>query len=58
MDNEINEIEIFWLRQQHELVKLSQEKDQKNKQVKVLTKKVTIMEQKKLRVKNEIDGHK
>ena len=39
------------------MVKLSQEKDKKNKEVKVLTKKVTILEQKKLRVKNEIDGH-
>jgi len=57
MDNEINEIEIFWLRQQHELVKLNQEKDQRTKSVKVLTKKVTILEQKKLRVKNEIEGH-
>lgn len=57
MDNEINEIEIFWLRQQHELVKLNQEKDQRTKGVKVLTKKVTILEQKKLRVKNEIEGH-
>jgi len=57
LNNEINEIEIFWLRQQHELVKLSQEKDQRNKEIKVLTKKITILEQKKLRVENEIDGH-
>jgi len=39
------------------LVKLNQEKDQRTKSVKVLTKKVTILEQKKLRVKNEIEGH-
>lgn len=57
LNTEINDIEIFWLRQQHELVKLSQEKDQRAKEIKVLTKKITILEQKKLRVENEIDGH-
>ena len=57
LNNEINETEIFWLRQQHELVKLSQERDTRAKDIKVLTKKITILEQKKLRVENEIEGH-
>jgi len=37
------------------LVKINQQRDKKTKEVKVLTKKVTILQQKKLRVENEIE---
>jgi len=55
LETEIAEAELYWLKQQHELVKISQQRDKKTKEVKVLTKKVTILQQKKLRVENEIE---
>ena len=55
LEAEINEAELFWLKQQHELVKINQQRDKKTKEVKVLTKKVTILQQKKLRVEHEIE---
>ena len=56
LECEIAEAELFWLKQQHELVKINQQRDKKSKEVKVLTKKVTILQQKKLRVENDIDA--
>ena len=56
LECEIAEAELFWLKQQHELVKINQQRDKKSKEVKVLTKKVTILQQKKLRVENDIEA--
>ncbi|XP_078491914.1 coiled-coil domain-containing protein 40 [Ciona intestinalis] len=51
----IAELQRFWLRQQHELVQLSKEREQQNVDVDKLKKQHTILTQKKLRIEGEID---
>lgn len=56
LGSDIAEAEVAWLKQQHELVKINQERDQKSRDVKALTKKVTILQQKKIRIESEIEA--
>jgi len=58
LSTDIAEAEVAWLKQQHELVRINQEKDKKNRDVKALTKKVTILQQKKIRIESEIEADK
>ncbi|XP_076810379.1 coiled-coil domain-containing protein 40-like [Clavelina lepadiformis] len=51
----INDLQQFWLRQQHELVQLTKERDQQYDDVNTLKKQHTILTQKKLRIEGEID---
>lgn len=46
----ITDLQQFWLRQQHELVQLSKDRDQQNADVENLKKQRTILTQKKLRI--------
>ena len=46
----ITNIQQFWLRQQHELVRLTQQRDQQNEDVSSLRKQHTILSQKKMRI--------
>ncbi|XP_039265191.1 coiled-coil domain-containing protein 40-like isoform X1 [Styela clava] len=55
MGGEITDLQQFWLRQQHELVSLSKERDQQQTDVETLKKQHTILLQKKLRIEGEID---
>jgi chromosome segregation ATPase len=52
---EIVELQLMWLRNQHELVKLSQETDSHDKNVENLKKQFTILSQKKLRIETNIE---
>ena len=58
LSTDIAEAEVAWLKQQHELVRINQEKDKKNRDVKALTKKVRILQQKKIRIESEIEADK
>ncbi len=47
---EIGELQQMWLRDQSELVRLSQDKDSQSRDVENLKKQLTILSQKKLRI--------
>ncbi|XP_072882258.1 coiled-coil domain-containing protein 40 isoform X1 [Hemitrygon akajei] len=53
-NKEISSLQQFWLRQQHELVMLTQEREQQTASVELQKKQVTILEQKKIRTENMI----
>lgn len=53
--NEITELQQLWLRQQNELVRLSQDKDGQSSDVEKHKRQLTILSQKKIRTENEID---
>ncbi|KAJ8037566.1 Coiled-coil domain-containing protein 40 [Holothuria leucospilota] len=53
---EIADLQQFWLRQQLELVKMSKEKNNQQRQVDNMKKALTILHMKKMRIENEIDG--
>ncbi|XP_078257419.1 coiled-coil domain-containing protein 40 isoform X3 [Rhinoraja longicauda] len=53
-NKEIASLQQFWLRQQHELVTLTQEREQQMANVELQRKQVTILEQKKIRTENMI----
>lgn len=50
---EIGELQQMWLRDQSELVRLTQEKDDQSKDVENLKKQLTILSQKKLRIEGK-----
>ncbi|XP_051889173.1 coiled-coil domain-containing protein 40 isoform X3 [Pristis pectinata] len=53
-NKDIASLQQFWLRQQHELVTLTQEREQQTANVELQKKQVTILEQKKIRTENMI----
>ncbi|XP_072098082.1 coiled-coil domain-containing protein 40 isoform X2 [Mobula birostris] len=53
-NKEISSLQQFWLRQQHELVMLTQEREQQTASVELQKKQVTVLEQKKIRTENMI----
>lgn len=52
-NKEIESLQQFWLRQQHELVMLTQEREQQMANVELQRKQVTILEQKKIRTESK-----
>nr|XP_056704614.1 coiled-coil domain-containing protein 40 [Euleptes europaea] len=54
MDMDIVKMQRFWLNQQRELVKLSKEREEQLASLDMLKKEITIKEQKKVRIENEI----
>ena len=52
----ITDIQQFWLRQQHELVKLTKQRDQQNEDVNNLRKELTILSQKRLRIEGKLEN--
>ncbi|XP_067860206.1 coiled-coil domain-containing protein 40 isoform X2 [Heptranchias perlo] len=61
-NKEITSLQRYWLQQQHELVRLTQEREQQTADVELLKKQVTILQQKKIRTENmiqqELNGKK
>ncbi|XP_075260271.1 coiled-coil domain-containing protein 40-like [Convolutriloba macropyga] len=55
-NQEITEMQQFWLKEQTELVKLSQARDLQTQNVDLLKKQLLVLEQRKLRKENEISG--
>eukprot|EP00057_Strongylocentrotus_purpuratus_P014575 XP_011669049.1 PREDICTED: LOW QUALITY PROTEIN: coiled-coil domain-containing protein 40 [Strongylocentrotus purpuratus] len=53
---EIADLQQFWLRQQGELVKMTQDKDNQQMEVDTMKKALTILHQKKMRIEGEIEG--
>uniref|UniRef100_H3BEH5 Coiled-coil domain 40 molecular ruler complex subunit n=1 Tax=Latimeria chalumnae TaxID=7897 RepID=H3BEH5_LATCH len=51
---EICRLQQFWLRQQNDLVKLTQQRESQNATVKLMHKQFTVLQQRKLRTENEI----
>jgi len=49
----ITDIQQYWLRQQHELVRLTKQRDQQNEDVNNLRKQFTILSQKRLRIEGK-----
>ncbi|XP_054833300.1 coiled-coil domain-containing protein 40 [Eublepharis macularius] len=57
-DSDIVKRQRFWLNQQRELVKLSKEREEQLASLDMLKKEITIKEQKKVRIENEIQQDK
>ncbi|XP_042307658.1 coiled-coil domain-containing protein 40 isoform X2 [Sceloporus undulatus] len=55
---EVVKLQRHWLKQQKELVKLSQERDEQLASLDMVKKEITIKEQKKVRIENEIQQEK
>lgn len=49
---DIAHLQLMWLREQGELVRLSKENDQSNEDVNMLKKKISILSQKKIRIES------
>ena len=53
---EIADLQQFWLRQQGELVNMTQEKDNQQREVDTMKKALTILHQKKMRIEGKCIG--
>ncbi|XP_039201759.1 coiled-coil domain-containing protein 40 isoform X1 [Crotalus tigris] len=58
MELEVMKLQRHWMKQQRELVKLTQEREEQLVSLDMLKKEITIKEQKKLRVENDIQQEK
>ncbi|KAM3848711.1 coiled-coil domain-containing protein 40 [Vipera latastei] len=58
MELEVVKLQRHWMKQQRELVKLTQEREEQLVSLDMLKKEITIKEQKKLRVENDIQQEK
>nr|XP_020669348.1 coiled-coil domain-containing protein 40 isoform X1 [Pogona vitticeps] len=57
-DLEVVKLQRHWMKQQRELVKLTEERDEQLASLDMLKKEITIKEQKKIRIENEIQQEK
>lgn len=56
MDLEVVKLQRHWMKQQRELVKLSEERDEQLASLDMLKKEITIKEQKKIRIESKCDA--
>lgn len=53
MQQDIAQLQLMWLREQGELVRLSKENDSRHDDVNLVKKKISILSQKKIRIESE-----